>query len=251
MKYEMREATFLGRRPASAAMADFDDAVPPAPPWANSIRGPTRSEGVPSLQVLLCQFLAQHLQSLEILEDLPPHLSEIVSDSIRGDRSLLSDGSLAVWLEANCEASDAVQLSLRWAACMTDVGLRVLVSEGWAGRLTSLDLGYVEKISDAGITALCPELRCLKTLILTGCTACGDAACEAIGRHLSSLEAVELEVLPRVTDRGTQAIVRGCNASLTSLRVGGCSQLSSVTTSLIADHCKRSTPHAAAFEPSV
>jgi hypothetical protein len=48
---------------------------------------------------------------------------------------------------------------------------------------------------------------------------------------------VDLEVLPRLTDRGTQALVRGCKGSLTSLRVGGCTQLSSVTTSLIADHC--------------
>ena len=233
-------------RPMATA---FDDATPPPPPWVERREPLSSALGVPSLQVLLCQFLAKHLQSLDILEDLPPHLSEIVSESIRGDRSLLNDSSLAIWLEANCEQA-TVALSLRWASCLTDVGLQVLVSEGWAGRLTSLDLGYVEKISDAGFSSLCPDLRCLRTLILTGCTACGDAACEAIGRHLNCLEAAELEVLPRVTDRGTQAIVRGCSASLTSLRVGGCSQLSSVTTSLIADHCKRSKRREALNPPA-
>ena len=79
-------------------------------------------------------------------------------------------------------------------------------------------------------------MRSLRTLTLTGCTSCGDKGLISIGRNVPSLERLEAELLHRVTDHGIQAIVRGCKGALGDLRIGGCTRITSVSTSLIADH---------------
>ena len=130
---------------------------PPDPPW---LAGPRRAAGLngtpPSLQSLLCQWLALHLHDLDSLDGLPPHLADMVSQAIKDDRSLLKDGSLGVWtasvlgvvtvidvslhnaapcrVEGSCSALDTCgsALSLRWAAQLTDAGISRFTDEGWA-----------------------------------------------------------------------------------------------------------------------
>ena len=97
------------------------------------------SGGVRTLQELVCAFLARHLHTLALLDDLPEHLAATVRDSIRRDRSLLGDDGLGVWLDAVL-ASDTRQLSLRWAQGLTDSGLGQLRSRAeWASTLVALD----------------------------------------------------------------------------------------------------------------
>jgi hypothetical protein len=140
---------------------------------------------VPTLQLLCCGVLARHLHELDSLDDLPYHLAAEVRGAIQRDRRLLSDDGLAVWMDAvfaSAEARHAAQrrLNLRWAASLTDGGLGVLADqEAWSAALTLLDLGFCEQLSDAGVRTLAPSLHSLKTLVLTGCTRCGDGACEA------------------------------------------------------------------------
>ena len=98
------------------------------------------SGGVRTLQELVCAFLARHLHTLALLDDLPEHLAATVRDSIRRDRSLLGDDGLGVWLDAVLETGDTRQLSLRWAQGLTDSGLGQLLSRPeWASTLVALD----------------------------------------------------------------------------------------------------------------
>ena len=102
--------------------------------------------GVRTLQELVCAFLARHLHTLALLDDLPEHLAATVRASIRRDRSLLSDDGLGVWLDALLETGDTSgdgrQLSLRWAQGLTDSGLGQLRARGeWASTLVALDRG--------------------------------------------------------------------------------------------------------------
>jgi len=206
------------------------------PPWAHAQRQQS-SRSVPTLQELTCSVLARHLHQLDSLEDLPDHLATLVRNAIQDDHRLLKDESIKVWLSAAMDAGTARRLNLRWAAALTDGALHTLASSSsWAAALECLDLGYCECLGDEGIQALAPATRALKTLVLTGCTRCGDGSLVAIGRSLSELERLEIELLQRATDHGLQAVVRGCPA-LSDLRAGSCSKLSSISTSLIADHC--------------
>ena len=139
------------------------------PPWVDAsdlllqaerltLSPPAASGGVRTLQDLVCTFLARHLHTLALLDDLPEHLASTVRASIRRDRSLLSDDGLGVWLDAVLETGDTRQLSLRWAQGLTDSGLGQLRSRGeWASTLVALDLGYCESISDEGVVLLCAQ----------------------------------------------------------------------------------------------
>ena len=71
------------------------------------------------------------MQDLEELEYLPPHLLAIVSNAVRDNRSLLNDSSLPMWLH-NVLDEGGEHLSLRWAARLTDAGVALLVTDGWA-----------------------------------------------------------------------------------------------------------------------
>lgn len=222
--------------------ADFALAVDaaelvPTPPWAAQ-QPPSNPIGVvPSLQELVCTTLARHLHQLESLDDLPDHLALLVRGTIQRDQRLLKDENIKVWLSAAVDAGTARRLNLRWASALTDEALQTLASfPSWAAALVRLDLGFCEGIGDDGIRALAPAMRGIKTLVLTGCTRCGDGSMIAIGQAMQELESLEIELLSRVTDHGLQAIVRGCSA-IAELNAGGCSHLSSVSTSLIADHC--------------
>ena len=218
----------------------------PLPPWeaANSKAAAT----VPSLQELVCGVLASHLDCFESLDVLPEHLAAVVRAHIQRDRRLLRDEGIAVWVEAVMAATSpgtgpsasARKLNLRWAASLTDDGLKLLAENcaHWAGALVELDLGFCEGIGDAGVQAIAPSLGGLRALVLNGCRRCGDASLVAIGRNAPGLERLEADLLQRVTDHGIQAIVRGCPALL-DLRIGGCSRISNISTSLIADHCSQ------------
>ena len=93
------------------------------PPWVDAsdlllqaerltLSPPATSGRVGTLQELVCTFLARHLHTLALLDDLPEHLAATVRASIRRDRSLLSDDGLGVWLDAVLETGDTRQLSL-------------------------------------------------------------------------------------------------------------------------------------------
>jgi len=216
-------------------------ALPPrpstaSPPWASpkaaALAAP--SAGVPSLQALLCHWLAKNLHVIEALDDLPPHLADLVRTEIRADRSLLRDDAVAVWLEAI--DFDARHLSLRWASNLTDAGLFTIAAHTQLTQgLVSLDLGYCESVGDAGMQQLCPSLASLRRLTLAGCRGCGDATVLSVAAHLRGLTALNLEVLSAVTDRSVQAVARNLLA-LEELLLGGCALLTCVSTSLIADH---------------
>ena len=225
---------------ADDAVADEEE---PLPHWASRPR--VEGGGVPSLQELCCEVLAKHLHAIGSLELLPDHLAELVRAAIQRDRRLIDDQGLAVWLGAVSRGGSTTRLDLRWASSLTDHGLKMLATEEamWASTLLELDLSFCELISDAGMKALAPALTSLNTLVLTGCTRCADGACEAIGRHMSQLERIELELLALVTDVGVQAIVRGCGSRLCDLRLGSCYRITSVSTSLVADHCRTTIRH--------
>ena len=207
----------------------------PLPPWVS--KAAPAAPGVPSLQDLICSVLAQHLHEMESLDYLPDHLASSVRAAIQRDRRLLGDNGIGIWLESVAMGGTARRLNLRWASKLTNVAL-VTLSQGdsWCANLLELDLGFCEGIGDEGLQALAPTLRSLRTLTLTGCTSCGDKGLISIGRNVPSLERLEAELLHRVTDHGIQAIVRGCKGALGDLRIGGCTRITSVSTSLIADH---------------
>jgi hypothetical protein len=86
--------------PASQATTAITSAVTadaPAPPWARSSAAAKASDaavaadagggdsGVPSLQEVLCGWLARHLHAVENLDDLPPHLSSLVRQVMCND----------------------------------------------------------------------------------------------------------------------------------------------------------------------
>ena len=159
------------------------------PPWVDAsdlllqaerltLSPPAASGGVRTLQDLVCTFLARHLHTLALLDDLPEHLASTVRASIRRDRSLLSDDGLGVWLDAVLETGDTRQLSLRWAQGLTDSGLGQLRSRGeWASTLVALDLGYCESISDEGVVLLCVVLPRMCTARAPAHARCMCAAC--------------------------------------------------------------------------
>ena len=229
-------AALMPERPWSSQQRKLPDGTPP--PWVvTRTTEPTAAAGVvPSLQEQVCAFLARHLHTIALLDDLPEHLGSAVRTVIQRDRSLLSDDGLGLWLDAVLESGDTRQLSLRWAQALTDSGLFVLRSRAqWASTLVMLDLGYCERISDGGMVALCPELRALRTLSLCGCRGCGDRTAEALGLHCRGLTSLNLELLTALTDLGVQAVVRGCRG-LAELLLGGCHRLSNISTSIVADH---------------
>lgn len=170
--------------------------------------------------------------------DRPPHLSMLVRESIQRDRSLLKEESdLVVWLAAVFDGGDCTRLSLRWAAALTDDALRGIGSRPeWSRTLLSLDLAYCDAITDAGVCSIAEGVRGLEALTLAGCRRCGDGAAAAIGLHLHRLRALNMELLPGLTDAGGQAVARGCGGRLEELLLGGCSKITSVTTALVADH---------------
>jgi hypothetical protein len=225
---------------------DDDDALDddgafeePLPPWAAKASAARQGQDVPSLQTILCGFLSRHLHLFESLDDLPEHLASIVRSAIERDHRLLTDEGLGVWLEAASRGGSTTKLNLRWAAKLSDAGMKCFADShyiDWARSLVELDLAFCDAISDAGVQDLAPCMPALRALILTGCTKLGDGACKAVGHHCPSLERCELELMQRTTDIGVQALVRGC-PGLSDLRVGGCSRLSNISTSLIADHC--------------
>lgn len=217
---------------------DLDDE--PLPPWVASARAASSREAreVPTLQTIVCHVLAEHLHCLESLEYLPDHLASIVRGAVQRDRRLLSDDSLAVWLESASRGGTATKLDLRWASSISDQGMNVIAAAdpSWTHSIVELDLSFCEALTDAGVQAFAPSVPSLRALVLSGCVKCGDGACKAIGHHCSLLERCELELLQRTTDLGVQALVRGC-PGLSDLRLGGCAKLSNISTSLIADHC--------------
>lgn len=222
--------------------ADGDDETP-APPWAKQsapVAATGDDTGIPSLQEILCGWLARHLHAIEDLDYLPPHLAALVRQAIQRDRSLLKEeDDLAVWLAAVFDDGDCTRLSLRWAAALSDAALCVIGSRPeWSRTLLSLDLAYCEAITDEGICSIAEGVSGLEALTLAGCRKCGDGAANAIGLHLHKLKALNMELLNNLTDAGAQAVVRGCGRQLEELLLGGCSKLTSVSIALAADHGK-------------
>ena len=222
------------------AGSSYQSKLPATPaPWEpveQDAAAPTAAGGVPSLQKLICGFLARHLHAIAVLEDLPQHLADEVRAAIQRDRSLLDDDGLGVWLDAVLTSGDTRQLSLRWAQSLGDGGLGLLRErQSWASNLIALDLGYCERITDAGMASLCPQLESLVTLSLCGCRGCGDGTATALGRHCRRLSSLNLELLPKLSDIGVQSVVRGC-PRLVELLLGGCTRLSNISISIIADH---------------
>jgi hypothetical protein len=136
----------------------------------------------------VCTTLARHLHHLESLDDLPDHLALLVRGTIQRDQRLLKDENIKVWLSAAVDAGTARRLNLRWASALTDEALKTLASfPSWAAALVRLDLGFCEGIGDDGIRALAPAMRGIKSLVLTGCTRCGDGSMLAIGQAMQAI----------------------------------------------------------------
>ena len=161
---------------------------------AAEVQLPGEVGGVPSLQELVCGWLARHLHALEEIDALPPHLAETVRNAIQRDRSLIAcEGDLAVWLAAVSASGDATRLSLRWAAGLGDSALLLLARRPeWSRSLVSLDLGFCEEVTDVGVSSIAEGVLGLEVLVLAGCRRCGDRSAAAIGRHLRRLRCLNL-----------------------------------------------------------
>ena len=224
---------------AAAAVAARGPLVlpPAAPPPPTSQVG----RGVPTLQACCCSWLARHLHLIDDLDDLPPHLKDLVLAAIEADRRLLDDAGLAVWLGAVLNGcGTTTRLCLRWASGLTDASILTLAEQPlWAERILHLDLAFCDGLGDYGCEALARVAPQLESLSISGCRRIGDEGVKALGREMCGLQALELQLLPRITDFGIQAVVRGCS-NLTSLLLGGCAQLSNISSQLITQHLRHS-----------
>ena len=140
----------------------------PLPPWAAAASAARKGCDVPSLQTIVCGFLSRHLHLFESLDDLPDHLASIVRSAIERDHRLLTDDGLGVWLEAASRGGVATKLNLRWAAKLSDAGMRVFASSeyvGWARSLIELDLAFCDELSDLGLQDLAPSVPSLRALV--------------------------------------------------------------------------------------
>ena len=195
-----------------------------------------RARGVPTLQRRCCEWLARNLGALDDLDDLPDHLSSQVKDAIEADRRLLEDDGLDVWLAAVVKTGAATALCLRWASGLTDAGMAALAGEAeWVARLWRLDIAFCSGVGDRGLEIVASCATQLTSLAISGCRSITDHGIAAVGSSIHNLETMEMEMLTRVSDFGVQSLVRGC-PKLQVLLLGGCSQLSNISTQLIVDH---------------
>ena len=196
----------------------------------------TRARGVPTLQRRCCEWLARNLGALDDLDDLPEHLSSQVKDAIEADRRLLEDDGMDVWLAAVLKTGATTALCLRWASGLTDAGMVALANEAeWVSQLWRLDIAFCSGMSDRGLQIVASCATQLTSLAVSGCRRITDHGIAAVGSSIRNLETMEMEMLTRVSDFGVQSLVRGC-PKLQVLLLGGCSQLSNISTQLIVDH---------------
>ncbi len=215
---------------AAVAVAVRTTVAAPPPPSLS------RSRGVPTLQRRCCEWLARNLGALDDLDDLPEHLSSQVKDAIEADRRLLEDDGLEVWLAAVVKSGATTALCLRWASGLTDAGMVALAEEvDWVSRLWRLDIAFCSGVGDRGLELVAAMAPQLLSLAVSGCRSITDHGIAAVGSSMRGLETMEMEMLTKVSDFGIQALVRGC-PNLQALLLGGCSQLSNISTQLIVDH---------------
>lgn len=224
-------STRLSHGAAELEKARGDAASPAALPPPLS-----RARGAPTLQRRCCEWLARNLGALDDLDDLPEHLSSQVKDAIEADRRLLEDDGLEVWLAAVVKTGVTTALCLRWASGLTDAGMVAFAQEeAWISKLWRLDIAFCSGVGDRGlglVAAMAPQLT---SLAVSGCRNITDQGIAAVGSSIHGLVTMEMEMLSRVSDFGIQALVRGCS-ELEVLLLGGCSQLSNISTQLIVDH---------------
>eukprot|EP01043_Picozoa_sp_COSAG02_P018228 COSAG02_NODE_846_length_16565_cov_20.404627_6_plen_461_part_00 len=223
-------ATVTGVVAVAGAMRTTAGVAPPPPPSLS------RARGVPTLQRRCCEWLARNLGALDDLDDLPEHLSSQVKEAIEADRRLLEDDGLDVWLAAVVKSGATTALCLRWASGLTDVGMVALAEEEeWVSRLCRLDIAFCSGVGDRGLQLVAAMAPQLLSLAISGCRSITDQGIAAVGSSVRGLETMEMEMLTKVSDFGVQALVRGC-PKLEVLLLGGCSQLSNISTQLIVDY---------------
>ena len=147
----------------------------------------------------------------------------------------LEDDGLDVWLAAVVKTGATTALCLRWASGLTDGGMVALAEESeWVSQLWRLDIAF-SGVGDRGLELIAAMAPQLTSLAVSGCRSLTDRGITAVGSSVHGLQVMEMEMLSRVSDFGVQALVRGC-PKLEVLLLGGCSQLSNITTQLIVDH---------------
>jgi hypothetical protein len=153
----------------------------------------------------------------------------------------LNDDSVVGYLDLlSSEAEEPLtSLNLPWCNRITDAGLVAVAQQPLLSRIKTINLAYCSSIGDEGVAALAKTCPSLVRLDLTY-TAVGDRGIGALVQYSTrSLERLSVEQCHRITDEGIQTLARGFKRGrLSHLNVGGLKKVSNVGFQILATHLK-------------
>ncbi len=117
----------------------------------------------------------------------------------------IGDGTLAALARA-CPRLE--RLSVEQCVSITDAGIQTLARGFKRGRLSHLNLGGLDKVSNVGFGILANHLQSLRMLSLSGCACLIDFDVEDLCKSLVLLEDLRLRCCWRITDAAVRHIAR-------------------------------------------
>ncbi|VTR94903.1 F-box/LRR-repeat protein 14 OS=Salmo salar GN=FXL14 PE=2 SV=1: LRR_6: LRR_6: LRR_6: LRR_6: LRR_6: LRR_7 [Gemmata massiliana] len=199
----------------------------------------------PVVERILAEYQRTHGSHLE----LPPELSaNDFMDLTRAVDTFAAVEGLRVWSTDADWSSERlggftlglkklVQLNLT-ASVISDTSLRIIAQT--LANLTELNLGYCNKVTNAGVTNIARNLSQLTNLNLQHCNKVTDAGVTNIARNLTQLTNLDLGYCNKVTDVGVADIARNLT-QLTNLNLGYCNKVTDAGVTNIARNLSQLT----------
>ena len=165
--------------------------------WSSSSLSSSSSSSLTNLNLGFCSSVS--CDGVVAFAQACPHLRSVdLTFTKCGDRGIKA-------LASRCP--DLERLSLEQCARVTDTGIQALARGFKRGRLSHLNLGGLDKVSNVGIQILASHLRGLRMLSLSGCNIL-DFDVEDVCKSLLLLEDLRLRCCWRLTDASVRQIAR-------------------------------------------
>jgi hypothetical protein len=123
-----------------------------------------------------------------------------------------------------------------WVAWDITDDILITIAENCA-ELTSINLGFCDNITNAGVMGVAENCAGLTTISLCACWIMTDAAVTALAENCAGLTMLNLWGCESITDTAIIALAENC-AGLTDINLGECYNITDAAIIALAENCK-------------